>query len=223
MDPVERALSSLRKGGFMVVYDSKGREAEADIFLGAEFATPSKIAAMRTYGGGLVCVAIGEAESEALGLPFMADVMVKDKSIAKQLILKRAKYGDKSAFSVSVNHNSTFTGITDTDRAKTMRELGKIVRKAENGGQSQKQAFSISFKAPGHVQLLRSSGLCNRKGHTEMAAELARMAGIAPAVALCEMLDGKTGKAATVAVAKSMAKKLRAPFLTGKQLMEALE
>lgn len=223
MDNVEPALSALRKGGFVVVYDSEGREAEADMFLGAEFATPSKVAAMRTYGGGLVCVAIGKEESKALGIPFMADMMMGARSIAKPLVLRKAKYGDKSAFSVSVNHISTFTGVTDTDRAKTMKALGEIAGKASNGGKSMALSFAKSFKAPGHVQLLRSSGLCNRKGHTELAAELARMAGIAPAVALCEMLNGKTGKAAPISAAKAIAKKLKAPFITGKQVLGALE
>ncbi|MFA6036201.1 MAG: 3,4-dihydroxy-2-butanone-4-phosphate synthase [Candidatus Micrarchaeia archaeon] len=223
MDNVELALSALRKGGFVVLFDSGDREGEADILLGARFATPAKVADIRTFGGGLVCVAIGSEACDSLGLPFLAEVMGDSRKVSKQLILKKAKYGDKSAFSLSVNHKDTFTGIPDIDRAKTMRELGLIVEKAGTRGSSLASSFAKSFKAPGHVQLLRSSGLCNRKGHTELSTEMALLAGIAPAVVLCEILDGKTGRAASTSKAKAIAKKLHAPFISGKQVMEALE
>jgi 3,4-dihydroxy 2-butanone 4-phosphate synthase len=223
MDNVELALSALRKGGFVVLFDSNEREGEADILLGASFATPKKVADIRNFGGGLVCVAIGAEACDSLGLPFLADVLGDSRKVQKQLILKKAKYGDKSAFSLSVNHKDTFTGIPDIDRAKTMRELGKIVERAGTSGGSLASTFAKSFKAPGHVQLLRSSGLCNRKGHTELSTELALLAGIAPAVVLCEILDGETGKAMSVAGARAIAKRLHAPFISGKQVMEALE
>jgi len=223
MENVERALASLRSGGFVVLFDSGEREGEADILMSASSATAARVSKIRNFGGGLVCVAIGKKACDSLGLPFIADVMMKTSGISKNLILKRAKYGDKSAFSVSVNHKDAFTGVTDIDRAKTMRELGKIVEKAGNTGISLASSFASSFKAPGHVQLLRSSGLCNRKGHTELSTELAQLAGIAPAVVLCEMLDGKSGKAASISKAKAIAKKLQAPFISGKQVMEALE
>ncbi|MDO8340112.1 MAG: 3,4-dihydroxy-2-butanone-4-phosphate synthase [Candidatus Burarchaeum sp.] len=223
MDNISAALASLRRGGFIILFDSSEREGEADILLGAQFATPRKVALMRQHGGGLMCVAVGAEASEALGLPFMDDLLRSSRLVPGNLVLRKAKYGDKSAFSVSVNHQDTFTGVTDIDRATTMRELGKLVKKSMATRSHPADEFANSFKAPGHVQLLRSRSLRNRKGHTELSTVLAQLAGIAPAVALCEMLDGRTGKATSSARAKLLAKKMNAPFIIGKDILGELQ
>lgn len=223
MDNIQLALASLKKGGFVIVYDSSDREGEADILFAAQYATPKKVAQMREYGGGLVCVAVGDTECKALGLPFLADIMASSVGLPTELIIRISRYGDKSAFSLSVNHNSTFTGVTDEDRATTMREVAKIVAKAaDKRPNTMNLELAAHFKAPGHVQLLRSSGLAKRKGHTELSVKLAELAGITRAVALCEILDGRTGKAMNVKGAKALAKKLKAPFIEGRELTESL-
>jgi 3,4-dihydroxy 2-butanone 4-phosphate synthase len=216
-------MASLKKGGFVVLYDSKDREGEADILLAAEHATPKKLAQMREFGGGLMCVAVGSTECKALGLPFLADILASSVGLPTELIIRISRYGDKSAFSLPVNHNSTFTGVTDEDRTTTMVQLAKFVAEAaDKRPATLTHEFAKHFKAPGHVQLLRSSGLAKRKGHTEMSVKLAELAGITRAIALCEILDGKTGKAATVNGAKAIAKKLKAPFVEGRELTESL-
>jgi len=123
------------------------------------------------------------------------------------------KYGDKPAFTISINHLKTFTGITDNDRALTIREFGNLI--ARRGGKSD---FKKNFRAIGHVFLLSSRGLKNRRGHTELTISLAKYAHEAPAMALCEMLSD-TGKAATRAEAQAYARKHGMPFIEGKQVV----
>ena len=95
--------------------------------------------------------------------------------------------------SFSVNHRSTHTGITDEDRALTVRTLGEAAARPETFD------FAGTFRAPGHVHLLRGAteGLHDRQGHTELALALAEAAGCAPAVAGCEMLDNAEGALST--------------------------
>ena len=104
-------------------------------------------------------------------------------------------YDERSAFSISVNHRKTYTGITDVDRALTIKELGLIGKKAM--AKRMMAEFGRSFRSPGHVPLLRAvDGLVmKRQGHTELACALAEMAGVTPALAICEMLDSRTSKA----------------------------
>lgn len=216
---LSRAIAGLKKGGFVVLFDSTARESEADLLLAAQHATPERIADMRIFGGGLMCVAVGEKESAALGLPFLEDVLSESSKINPSLILRRAKYGDKSAFSLSVNHKDTFTGVTDRDRILTIRELARLAALSEMDGNAA-SLFAIEMKSPGHVQLLRSRGIHNRRGHTELSTALAELAGIVPAVVLCEILDSKTGRAMGVDKAKALARKLNAPFLHGSDILQ---
>ena len=212
------ALDGLRNGKFVVLFDSSKREGEADLLLAAQHATPGRIAAMRKHAGGLMCVAIGEQAAEALELPFLEDVLSEAKSVNASIILRRAKYGDKSAFSLSVNHMDTFTGVTDADRALTMREVARIASMA-NGSRRAASLFAKVMKSPGHVQLLRSRGIKNRHGHTELATALAELAGIVPAVALCEVLDPRSGRAMSLERSRALSKALKAEFLEGKDVL----
>jgi len=105
-----------------------------------------------------------------------------------------------------VNHRETFTGITDNDRALTIRKVGETVDKVLKG---EKIDFGDEFRSPGHVALLRAaSGLLDeRRGQTELSIELAIKAGISPSMVVCEMLDEKTGKALTKEDAMKYSKK----------------
>src|SRR3989454_4784781 len=101
------------------------------------------------------------------------------------------KYDRHSAFSISVNHRDTFTGVTDVDRAKTISRFAAIAKEAtkrENGWAA--HVFAEEFRSPGHVPLLNAVQplLVERRGHTELTTALMLMAGVAPPPPLCEMM-----------------------------------
>lgn len=211
---LESAAKTLMSGGFVVLHDGNGRENEADLIFLAKFATPGKIRVLRKDAGGLICIATDRQSAKRLGLPFATDLMVSSKHpLVSKMCSRRMAYGDMPAFSISINHLSTFTGITDIDRAKTISEFGKLI-----DGRAGASAFARDFRAVGHVFLLIGRSLDERKGHTELSLHLAKMAGATPAVVLCEMLSD-TGKAASKKEAKSYARKNKLPFIDGKDLV----
>ncbi len=215
MDDIQlkQAFSALKSGEFVILHDGKGRENEADMVLLAEKATPGKVRRMRKDAGGLICVSMDSAAARRLRLPFAVDVLASDKRHPlSSMGSKRMKYGDMPAFSISINHLSTFTGITDNDRSTTIREFAKLVKK--KGGVRE---FSKHFRAIGHVFLLVSRGLAKRRGHTELSVELALRAGASPVLVLCEMLSD-SGNAATKEEAADYAKRNGFVFLEGKEL-----
>ncbi|MEM4634085.1 MAG: 3,4-dihydroxy-2-butanone-4-phosphate synthase [Candidatus Anstonellaceae archaeon] len=215
MSSLDEAVSALKKGKFVVLHDSKGRENESDLVCLATKITPKMVRKMRKDAGGLICLAIDEESSKRLSLPFAVDMLSQAGNPLLFCMGNRCtKYGDKPAFTISINHMKTFTGITDIDRALTIREFGKLI--ARNGS---KEEFKRNFRAIGHVFLLTSRGLANRRGHTELSVALAQYAGVPPAVALCEMLSD-TGRAATKKEAKEYAKKHKLPFIEGRQIVE---
>ena len=114
-------------------------------------------------------------------------------------------------------HYQTYTGITDKDRALTIKEMANIYN-VEN----RQKKFSSSFKTPGHVPLLISSKglLSTRKGHTEMSVYLAQTAGLTPVTAICEMMDAETYSALSVEKAEKFAKQNGIPLIDGKELLE---
>lgn len=209
------AVSALSKGGFVVLHDGEGREDEADLLLLAEKATPEKVRTMRKDAGGLICVAVDGESGRRLGLQFATEMLAESKNqLISGMGAQRMAYGDMPAFSISINHLSTFTGITDNDRAKTISEFGRLV---QNKGAA--SDFKKNFRAIGHVFLLIGRGIESRKGHTELSLALAEMAGATQSVALCEMLSD-TGKAASKKEAQAYAKKHGMPFIEGKDIIE---
>src|SRR3989449_6729015 len=106
------------------------------------------------------------------------------------------KYDRHSAFSISVNHRDTFTGVTDVDRAKTISRFAAIAKEAtkrENGWAA--HVFAEEFRSPGHVPLLNAVQplLVERRGHTELTTALMLMAGVAPPATICGVVadDGR--------------------------------
>lgn len=194
---LDSAIDALRNGKMILLFDAEDREGETDIVIPAICITPADVALMRRDGGGLICVAIFGKAADSLGLPFMSDVLRSvSKNGHKSLISLVEKKGDipydsRSSFSLWVNHRETFTGITDNDRALTIRKIGEVVDKVMKG---EKIDFGDEFRSPGHVALLRAAtGLLNeRRGQTELSIELALKAGISPSMVVCEMLDDKT-------------------------------
>jgi 3,4-dihydroxy 2-butanone 4-phosphate synthase len=99
--------------------------------------------------------------------------------------------------------------------------LAKLSKVVVNGGEDCQQIFASEFKAPGHVHLLLESqgSLAERCGHTELSVYLCRLAGLAPAAVICEMLDGKTHNALSVEDARDYAQTHSTPLLDGQQLV----
>ena len=214
---LESSLESLRRGEFVLLHDSAGRENEIDMVVAAEFATPEHVARMRQHAGGLLCVAMENDFASSLGLRYMHDILAEHPDSDKEMIMGLAPYGDRPTFSISVNHYRTYTGVTDEDRSLTIRELAGIHR-VEN----RKKKFVSSFRAPGHVHLLIASKnlLHERRGHTEMSVYLAHMAGLTPAAAICEMMDAETYTALSLEKAHRYASQNGIPLVDGKELLE---
>jgi len=217
---LEPAIASLKRGEFVLLFDSAGRENEIDMVVAAEFATPEHVARMRQHAGGLLCLAIDHSFGQKLGLRYMHDILSNSDSLdsdSKEMIMGLAPYGDRPTFSISINHYQTYTGITDHDRALTINEMANLY-KVENN----RKKFVSSFKTPGHVPLLIASKglLVNRQGHTEMSVYLARIAELTPVTAICEMMDAETYSALSFERAQKYAKQNAIPFVDGKELIE---
>ena len=217
---LESAIASLKRGEFVLLHDSAGRENEIDMVAAAEFVTPEHVARMRQHGGGLICMAIDNSFGQNLGIKYMHDILSNSDSFdskSKEMIMGLAPYGDHSTFSITINHYQTYTGITDRDRALTIREMANLFR-IEN----KRNKFVSSFKTPGHVPLLIGSRglLASRHGHTEMSIYLAQLAELVPVTAICEMMDAETYSALSVEKAQHYAKQNAIPFIDGKELIE---
>lgn len=160
---IEEAIKDIRQGKMIVVVDDEDRENEGDIIIAAEKATPEVINFMATYGRGLICVPMSGARLDELDLP----AMVTHNTDA---------HG--TAFTVSVDHKDTTTGISAHERAATVRALIDPNTKPED------------LRRPGHIFPLRAKegGVLRRAGHTEAAVDLMRLAGFYPAGVICEVM-----------------------------------
>jgi len=214
---LESGIESLKRGEFVLLYDSAGRENEIDMVVAAEFVTPEHVARMRQHAGGLLCIAIDNEFGSSLGLKYMHDILADSSKINKEMIMGLAPYGDHPTFSIYINHYQTYTGITDSDRSLTIREVANLYN-VDN----QQKKFVSSFKTPGHVPLLvASEGLLNkRQGHTEMSVYLSKIAGLTPVTAICEMMDAETYTALSFEKAAKYAKQNAIPLIDGKELVE---
>lgn len=223
---VLNALSELKQGRFVFVYDADGREEETDMVIASEFVTPEVVRILRKDAGGLICTTADTRIQEALGLPFLSELflgMAEHYPVMKELIPDDIPYDVKSAFGITINHRRTFTGITDDDRAMTIREFAELSKRAltsEDGWA--KAEFGKNFRAPGHVHLLNTSKriLETRFGHTELATALVIMAELVPSATVCEMM-GDDGKALSKAKAMGYAKAHQLSFLEGAEIIDA--
>ncbi|WP_276260859.1 3,4-dihydroxy-2-butanone-4-phosphate synthase [Haloglomus litoreum] len=212
-DPVEAAIEAFQAGEPVLVHDAADREGETDLVYPAAAVDPAAVARMRNDAGGLVCTAVSHDVAERLDLPFLQESI--DHPLAADHELA---YDERSSFSLTVNHRETFTGITDEDRALTIRELGRHATDPDP------EAFAESFRAPGHVHLLRAAPdlLADREGHTELGIALADAAGTEPAVVVCEMLDDETGGARSPVDARRYADRHDLVYVEGADLLAAL-
>lgn len=162
---IEEILEDIRQGKMIVLVDDEDRENEGDLVVAAAKSTPDAINFMIKNGGGLICLALTPQRVEELKLP----AMVEDNS---------SRYG--TAFTVSIGaREGVTTGISASDRCRT------ILTAIDLGTSPQ------DLTRPGHVFPLRAreGGVLIRAGHTEGAVDLARLSGLFPAGAVCEILN----------------------------------
>jgi 3,4-dihydroxy 2-butanone 4-phosphate synthase/GTP cyclohydrolase II len=166
LNTIDEALEDIRQGKIIIVVDDEDRENEGDFIVAAEKITPETVNFMITHGRGLVCAPLPESRCEELRL----EMMVGENTALHQ-----------TPFTVAVDllgHGCT-TGISASDRAKTIRALVDSDAKPED------------FGRPGHIFPLkaRERGVLRRAGHTEAVVDLTRMAGMKPGGALVEILN----------------------------------
>ncbi len=160
---VDEALEAIRAGEMIVVVDDEGREHEGDLVMAAEHARPEAVNYMVTHGRGLLCAPISSDIARNLGCTLMTGENNEPL---------------KTAFTVSVDHRDAATGISAFERSRTLMHLADPEAKADD------------FTRPGHIfpLIAQDGGVLSRRGHTEAAVDLARLAGCAPASAICEIL-----------------------------------
>ena len=220
MSSVEEAIIAMRNARFVLVHDDKTRENEIDMVFPAEYIRPQHVATMRNIAGGLLCLAISHYVATKLGLPYMHEILHSLSNINpifSKLSFDKSPYGDRPSFSISVNHRDTYTGITDIDRALTMSVMARICKNIDCGGAEE---FGRNFRAPGHVPILIGSKnlIEDRNGHTELCLHLSHLAGLTPAVVICEMLDSVNHRSLSLEKAKEYAAKTRIPIIESSEI-----
>ena len=189
---IPEALDALRAGRIILVTDDPDRENEGDFICAAEFSTPENIAFMAVHGRGLICMPMTNALADKLDLPPMV-----------------AKNTDnhETAFTVSIDHVETSTGISAFDRSLTAKKA------IEDGARPE------DFRRPGHMFPLRAkdAGVLVRNGHTEATVDLCRLAGLAPCGLCCEIM-GENGEMLRTPELMKLAKAWSMPFITIKDL-----
>lgn len=222
---LEKVLSEIRAGKMVLVYDFDNREKETDMTVASEMITWEQIRTMRKDAGGLLCTTTPHRTAKAIGLPFMYDVYWDDRDnypILADMAPNDIPYDNtKSSFGVTINHRKTYTGITDKDRALTIREYARTIFQDKPPNEIEKE-LGANFRAPGHVHLLNTSAkiLKNRFGHTELCTALMFMAGVKPSATICEML-GDDGGSRNKAEVMEYGKKNGIPFITGDEVIAA--
>jgi 3,4-dihydroxy 2-butanone 4-phosphate synthase / GTP cyclohydrolase II len=166
---VEAALEDIRAGKMIILVDDEDRENEGDLTMAAEKVTPEAINFMARFGRGLICLTLTEEKADALELPLQAHAGRKTAG---------SPYG--TAFTVSIEaRRGVTTGISAKDRATTI--LTAVAPEARPD----------DLITPGHVFPLRAKrgGVLVRTGQTEGSVDLARLAGLAPAGVICEIMN----------------------------------
>jgi 3,4-dihydroxy 2-butanone 4-phosphate synthase len=220
------AGDSLEQGEPVLIYDAPEREGETDLVFLSEKATPELVRLARREAGGLVCTAIAEELRRRLDLPYAQELLemaAARRPLLGDLARARLRYDTRSAFGITVNHRTNFTGVPDNDRATTIRAIGELARDASAlPDAALRERFAREFASPGHVPLLYAApGLVDeRKGHTELAICLARMASLSESATVCEML-GDSGGPRSPGAARRFAQQHGWVFLEGRTVSEA--
>ena len=162
---IEEAIEEIKAGRILIVVDDEDRENEGDFVMAAEKATPEAVNFMITNGRGLVCVPLSAERVDFLQIPPMVQTNTSNQG---------------TAFHVSVGAKGKITtGISASDRSVTVHALIDPATRPED------------LSMPGHVFPLRArpGGVLERAGHTEASVDLARLAGLAPAGLICEIIN----------------------------------
>ena len=231
-DALDDAIRAFSQGKPVMVFDSDFREKETDLLWPATAATPAVMRRLRIDCGGLLFLAIGDEIGQMFDLPWLQDLhthqeLVNDNPVLSHLITNDLQYDTRSAFTLSINHRDTYTGITDRDRSLTTKRFGELsgslMEKSISGEEAYK-ALGNEFRTPGHIPVCRESpgGLKSRQGHTELAVAIARLAGQVPATIGAEMLQPDGDGALSVKDARAYAAKHNIPMITGDDLLNAL-
>jgi 3,4-dihydroxy 2-butanone 4-phosphate synthase/GTP cyclohydrolase II len=193
---IEEAIKDIKAGKIVIVIDDENRENEGDFVAAAEMATAEMINFMATHGRGLICTPLLESRCKKLGLELM---------IGKNT----AAYETPFTISVDLIGHGCTTGISASDRAKTIKALVDPNINPDELGK------------PGHIFPLkaREGGVLRRAGHTEAAVDLARLAGLEPAGVIVEILN-EDGSMARTPELHEIAEKFNLKFITIKDLIE---
>jgi 3,4-dihydroxy 2-butanone 4-phosphate synthase / GTP cyclohydrolase II len=169
---IEDAIKAIAQGRMIIVVDDENRENEGDLLMAADLITPEHVNFMITQGKGLLCAPLSVEYAQRLSIPLMT-------------LDNNERHGTKFTISVDVVKGTT-TGISASERAKTLKALADPASKAED------------FMRPGHIfpLIAEKGGVLKRAGHTEAAVDLASMAGLNPVGAICEIIreDGEMAR-----------------------------
>lgn len=191
---IDEALIDLKEGKVVIVCDDENRENEGDFIALAEKTTPEVINLMATHGRGLICVPVMEELAQKL-----------------ELIPMVAKNTDphRTAFTVSVDHKFSTTGISAFERSATVLCMVDPESKAAD------------FLRPGHIfpLIAKRGGVLTRTGHTEAAVDLAILCDATPAGVICEIMN-EDGTMARVPQLRKIADKLNIKMITIKDLID---
>lgn len=217
---IEKAIRELSSGKPVLIHDSLSRENETDIVMPSQFVTADTIRFMRKNGGGLICVTIREAEAKAFGLDYIDRLLdLKDRSL---LYSGDVRYDQMSPFSIWINSRDTFTGISDNDRAATVRHLATFISSAKEYNGNAPSEFARKFRTPGHVPLIiaREGYFSRRRGHTELSTYLLEKAGLIRSATIVEML-GDDGRSMQPEEARNFAESHSLTFIEGSEIIDS--
>lgn len=170
---IEEAIRDIKEGKMVIVVDDESRENEGDLLMAADKVTGEAINFMAKYGKGLICMPIEDERLKELNIGPMVEKNTDNH---------------ETAFTVSIDYKDTETGISAFERAKTISKI------------FDENAKEDDFRRPGHVFPLvaKMGGVLVRRGHTEAAVDLAKLAGLNPAGVICEIMkdDGTMARTA---------------------------
>ncbi|EME8245944.1 GTP cyclohydrolase II [Enterococcus faecium] len=197
MSNITEAIQTLKKGGLIIIADDDDRESEGDLIGLAEYVTPEAVNFMTKFGRGLICAPISKNIAQRL-------------SLGEMTAHNTDAFG--TAFTISVDHKHTNTGISAFDRATSIQALADPHSKSND------------FLRPGHIFPLISvdGGTLVRRGHTEAAIDLAKLANSVEAAYICEILK-EDGTMARMQDLTRLSEKWQLPLITIDELVNFLE
>tara|TARA_Y100000588_G_C14155670_1_gene882503 strand:+ start:437 stop:1159 length:723 start_codon:yes stop_codon:yes gene_type:complete len=220
---LDQAIEALDAGQPIMIFDNADREGETDFFFSGTTVLPENIQFLRKNGGGLIFIAVNFESANDFGLPFLEHsftVSSEKYPILSNLMKHKIPYDTHSSFSISINHNDTYTGITDNDRALTVSQFSNLVSNSSSDKIS--DSFSSNFRTPGHVPICiaNENYINGREGHTELIVSLMKLGNLSPVAVGCEILSD-TGSALGPEEAQKLAKDWGYVFLEGEEIKDA--